>query len=340
MKKLRQIIVIFITIIILFIISSIIAFGIFSRKINQNANYLWETLKTAYSQSEQIDNPQNFLILGLDPRDDKLEKTEVTDTIILASLNTQISQFNLISLPRDLWDYQNDFKINHIYQNSQDQAKPFDYIQDNYSRITGQKIDKIIVVTTQNLIDFVNLIGGVNLYLENGFIDKEFPNESYIDNPNSTIPMYKTVEFPQGWITINDSNVTEFVRSRKSSDDVKSGGTDLARIQRQQLLIEAIIDKVKSREFLQNGKNLINLYNFWHKDITHNIDDSLLLSLFFKMGDNLKNLSLNKIDIPVGETSQDGVIYHPLKFINRQWVFIPNDKNYQSLINFIQKSIN
>jgi hypothetical protein len=58
------------------------------------------------------------------------------------------------------------------------------------------------------------------------------------------------------------------------------------------------------------------------------------------MGDSLKDLSLNKIDIPVGETSQDGVIYHPTRFINRQWVFIPNDKNYQSLINFIQKSIN
>jgi LCP family protein required for cell wall assembly len=340
MKKLRQIIIIFITIIILFLISSIIAFGIFSRKINQNTSYLIETFKTAYSQIDQIDNPQNFLILGLDPRDDKLEKTEVTDTIILASLNTQNSQFTLISLPRDLWDYQNDFKINHIYQESQTKDNSFTYIKDNYSRLTGQKIDKVIIITTQNLIDFVNLIGGVNLYLENGFVDKEFPNESYINNPSSTIPMYKTVEFPQGWITINDSNVTEFVRSRKSSDDVKSGGTDLARIQRQQLLIEAIIDKVKSKEFLQNTSNLIKLYNFWHQDIDHNIADSFLLSLFFKMGDNLKEIYLNKIDIPVGENSQDGIIYHPTKFINRQWVFIPNDKNYQSLINFIQKSIN
>jgi LCP family protein required for cell wall assembly len=340
MKKLRQIIIVFIIIIILFFLSAIVAFSIFSHKIKQTPTYLLETLKTAYSQSSNLENSQNFLILGLDPRDDKLEKTEVTDTIILASFNIQTNQVNLISLPRDLWDYKNNFKINHIYQSSKTEDDSFSFIKENYSRITGQKIDKIIIITTQNLIDFVDLIGGVDIYLENGFVDEKFPNQAYIDNPSSTAPMYKTIEFLPGWVYLDDSNVTEFVRSRKSSDDVKTGGTDLARIQRQQFLIEAIIDKMKSKEFIQDSQNLVNLYNFWHQDIVHNVDDNFLLSLLFKVSNSFRELSLNKIDIPVGENSQDGIIYHPYRFINSQWVFIPNDQNYESLTNFIRKSIN
>ena len=340
MKKINKIIVIFLTILLLISIFIFSVFSYYSNQINKDNIYVFKTIKLSLDKKDEIPSSLNFIILGLDPRDDGLEKTEVTDTIILASLNTKSAQLSLISLPRDLWDYQNNKKINHIYQDSKNQENSFSYIKDNYSRITGQKINNVIVVTTQNLIDFVELIGGVDVYLETGFIDKEFPNEEYIKNPSPDISVYKTVEFPSGEIHLNTNNVSEFVRSRKGVDLNGNEVSDLGRIHRQQLLIEAIISKIKSKSFLKNPNNLIYIYNFWHQSINHDLEDDFVLSLILNMNKNLNNFSLKKIDIPIKEKGKDGVIYHPKNFINRQWVFIPNDKEYQSLIDFINNSIN
>jgi anionic cell wall polymer biosynthesis LytR-Cps2A-Psr (LCP) family protein len=45
-----------------------------------------------------------ILILGVDERNDKLEHTEVTDTIMLAQLNLLKNTISVVSLPRDTWD--------------------------------------------------------------------------------------------------------------------------------------------------------------------------------------------------------------------------------------------
>ena len=48
----------------------------------------------------------------------------------------------------------------------------------------------------------------------------------------------------------------------------------------------------------------------------------------------------NKIELKIGDTQKDNLIYHPTKFINPQWVYLPSDEKYQSLQKFIQESIN
>jgi LCP family protein required for cell wall assembly len=279
----------------------------------------------------------NFLILGLDPRNDKLEKTETTDTIMLANLSPDW-QINLISIPRDLWSYPLNTKINQIYPLSIGQSNQFQYIQDNFSYITGQKIDRTIVLTTQNLITLTNIVGGIDLYQDVGFIDKQYPNPEYIKNPSPKIPVYKTVEFPSGWIHLDESNITEFVRSRKSSETATNGGTDLGRIKRQQLLIDALILKIKSPDFLRHPQNLFALYNFWKTQITSNFTDHDLLSLGYQGYPYISQVKINKFNIPAGENPKTDIIYHPSKFINKQWVFIPQDKNYTSLHQFIKLS--
>jgi len=147
--------------------------------------YLYQT------QVKNLPAPQNFLILGLDPRNDQLEKTQVTDTIIFAHLSENSQEVKLISLPRDLWFYPKSFKINQLYQESDS----FSYLKENFSLVLGQKIDNVVVITTQDLMSLVDLVGGVDVYLENGFKDDLYPNPDYINSPSSNIPIYKTIEF-------------------------------------------------------------------------------------------------------------------------------------------------
>lgn len=315
---------------------------IFSRFIGKTPVYLVDTIYDSikdnpYKNQEKI----NFLILGLDERNDALEKTQTTDTIIFASLNLKTFKLNLISTPRDLWFYEKSVKVNNLYPLSlESEQDKFTFLKSNFETLYGQSIDHIIIVTTKNLIDFVNIIGGVDVYLEKGFIDDQYPNPEYIKNPTSSIPVYKTISFPSGWNHLDSTNITEFVRSRKSADTAAAGGTDIGRIERQQLLIQVIMDKIKSGKLITNQNQIKSLYNFWDTQISKTISDSNALQIALVLNKNLTNISLNKIDIPIGTDTKDGIIYHPLKNkFTKQWIFITNDDKYQSLWQFVSEKI-
>ena len=277
----------------------------------------------------------NFVILGLDPRDDDFEKTNTTDTIMFASLNLQNQQLSLISLPRDLWFYPISSKINQIYPQSLLADQPdFKFIQTNFSDLTGQTIDRTITLTTRDLIDFISLIGGVEVNLSQGFVDTEFPNPDYIKNPSPNIPVYITVSFPTGPVTLDESNIAYFVRSRKGSDS-----NDLDRIERQQLLIEAVFQKIQSPQFYQNLQNLENLYNFYRFHLKTNLSFHDLLMLSVKLNTKISNLTLQKISIPAGDNPQTDLLYYPGRLFEGQWVFLPQDEKYQGLHQFVRESL-
>jgi len=61
--------------------------------------------------------------------------------------------------------------------------------------------------------------------------------------------------------------------------------------------------------------------------------------MLYILNENIKDISINKIEIPVGENAKSGVIYHPTKFINKQWVFITTDDKYQAFQQFIFNQI-
>ncbi|MFA4827252.1 MAG: LCP family protein [Candidatus Shapirobacteria bacterium] len=338
MKKRLGLILIFA--ILVFLVTTCLALHFVASQTSRSSKYF---LKTAYSaftkNSYQNQSKVQFLVLGLDNRDDSLEKTITTDTVMLVSINQSQSNIKIVSVPRDLWVYDLKIKINGIYPLSLEQPAPFTYLKANFEKIFDQKIDSVIVITTDNLIDFVKIIGGVDVYLDKGFKDEQYPNPEYIKSPSSQIPIYATIEFPSGINHLNADNITQFVRSRKSSEDPAEGGTDLGRIQRQQILIEAILAKVKQKEFFQNYRNLITLYNFWNQKLTTNLTDVDLLSLGINLKDKLPHLTFQRFSPPVGKTAKDGVIYHPLVFPNRQWVFLPVGPDYQKLKTFIKDSL-
>jgi len=320
----------------------VVAVNTLSKRTNQPPLYFPQILKNSLTNNQlRGETSQNFIILGLDPRNDLLEKTVTTDTIIFTKLDLANSPtLRLVSLPRDLWNYQQGKKINDIYPQSLATGDP-NLILSQFSQITGQSISHYLVITTQDLIDFIALIGGVDVNLENGFIDDQYPNPDHISNPGSTAPVYITIEFKKGLNHLDESNVTQFVRSRKSSDNPLLGGTDLGRITRQQLLINAIISKVMQPQYTHNIGFIFQLYHFWQNHFQTNITDQYLSDLIINHQRQLLNLNLQKYEIPIATSaSTEGVIYHPQFFENNQWVFIPKSKDYRELIDFIKNLSN
>ena len=340
-KVLRLFFILVFSVTFISIFATIFSLRYFSKTIGKSPNYLLETIRdSAKSNPYESKDKINFLILGLDKRDDSLEKTTTTDTIIFASLDLKSYKLKLISTPRDLWFYPKNTKINGLYPMALETGSDqFNFLKTNFQQLYGQSIDHVVIITTDNLINFVNLIGGVDLYLEKGFTDNQYPNPDYIKNPVPSIPKYKTISFPSGQIHLDQTNITEFVRSRKGAETAIQGGTDIGRIQRQQLLIEAILAKVKSGQLINNFDQIKNLYYFWDKDLSKTLTDKDIIQIADVLGENITQISINKIDIPIGTTAKNGIIYHPNKFINKQWVFITADEQYQAFQKFINDSI-
>jgi len=322
------------------IFTLILFFFFLSSKTNRPFFYFPKTIISALKLPPTTEKP-NFIILGVDKRNDWLEKTETTDTIIFSELDPQRAKIHLFSLPRDLWSYFTGTKINQIYPLALDKNNPedkFEFISQNFASISGQPINRVLILSTENLKQLADLLGGVDLYLENGFKDELYPNEAYIQNPDSGAPIYTTVEFKSGWVHLDGTNITEFVRSRKSADTAAAGGTDLGRIERQQLLINTLIDKLKS-SLVNNPLIIFKLYQFWGT-LEHNFSDTELISYLYHYRQSLNNLQIIRHPISIGDDPKINLIYHPQKFINSQWVYLPQDKDYLSLKQYISQSLN
>jgi len=325
-----------------FLILLIILFFAFFTYLSSKLNYSPQQLSSkliSTSQSSQSDYQFNFLILGYDYRNDIFEDSLNTDTIIFGNYQTATNKIQLLPLPRDLWDYQNKFKINQIYQNALKGDTPISQTKSDFQQIIGQPIDKIMILSTQNIVDITELLGGLDIYLEKGFIDNEYPNQAYIDDPLSKAPIYTTIEFKDGWNHLDKTNLTQFIRSRKSSETAQDGGTDIGRIERQQLLIETLTNKLKSDYLFNNPSQALKLYYYWQNSIQTDFNFDDLLKLVMKQKQKLLNLQIQKHSLTIGQTPQEGQIYHPQTFINKQWVFIPSTPDYSELQKLVSQII-
>jgi anionic cell wall polymer biosynthesis LytR-Cps2A-Psr (LCP) family protein len=334
MKKLILAIILFV--IALIPASIFVVLNYLSKATNTSIPYFPSTLLQSF-KNPTLSSGFNFVMLGVDPRDDQLEKTQVSDSIIIGRL-TQSWQIKLISIPRDLWIYSLDSKVNQIYPLSQEKIstqQSYEYIQNEFSKLTGQSVTRTLVLTTDNLIELTKIIGGVDVLQESTYTDKFYPNPEYVKNPSPKIPIYTTVVFPKGKLHLDEKNITEYVRSRKGQNEDGSGSNDPGRIQRQQLLLEALLTKLKSPDFISNPTNLLTLYNFWHQKIRTNITDRDIFSLILSGKKQLLDLNLTKTNIPAGENPQKDILYHPKTFINKQWVYIPVDKEHQAFQEYI-----
>lgn len=103
------------------------------------------------------------------------------------------------------------------------------------------------MVDVKALTNIIDIMGGIEVYVENSFTDYAYPDET---NPYSD---YQVVSFDAGPQTMDGDTAVKFSRSRKSLDN--NEGSDFARARRQQKVLEAIKNKLLSTDtFLDPDK--------------------------------------------------------------------------------------
>lgn len=217
---------------------------------------------TPENKIKSLDGRTNILLLGKGGLGH--EAPELTDTMMLLSVNHKNPSITMISLPRDVWIESLRTKLNSVYYwgNKKQSKGGMILAKATVEEITGQQINYAVVLDFSGFKKIIDVLGGIEIEIDNLFTDEKYPiagRENDLCNGDLEYKCrYETVRFDKGITHMNGDTALKYVRSRNASGDE---GTDLARAARQQKVIEAIKKKVLSREIFLSPKKIIALKN-------------------------------------------------------------------------------
>ncbi len=165
------------------------------------------------------DSTFNILIAG--------KHGSLVDTMIFTHIDEERGDIRMISIPRDL--FYNGRKINsfpHYYG--------MEELKKVLSDITGYELDKFILIDMYAFIDVIDLIGGIDIHLDQAVID---PTYKTIDNG-----VEGTLHYEPGDYHLGGKEALRLARTRHTS-------SDFARAERQQMILEALQDKARNFGF-------------------------------------------------------------------------------------------
>ena len=166
----------------------------------------------------------------------------LTDTIMIMSIDMKNKKIALLSLPRDLYvqipDSQSFTKINSLYAIGVNQKKGADLIKESVEKITGITINYYVAVDFDGFVKVIDDIGGVNVITPFDIYDASYPGPNY---------SYETFSLSKGLHLLNGKTALQYVRERH--DDPEG---DFGRAKRQQQVIQAVKNKMFSIKTLFN----------------------------------------------------------------------------------------
>lgn len=216
------------------LIGSIAALGagtatwVFAKDINEGMNKLFDMDEVPDRPDKLVDGAINVLVLGTDARDD--DEDGRSDSSMLMHVDADGQNAYVISIPRDLYvhiphnenaDYSDVMaKFNSAY--AWGGAALSTQTTESY---TGVHIDHIVEINFPGLVQVVDALDGVDMYVEETITS--------IHGDKRT--------FEEGWNHLNGEEALDYVRQRYQFAD-----GDYTRMRNQQKLIMAIMDKAAS----------------------------------------------------------------------------------------------
>ncbi len=182
----------------------------------------------------------NILVMGIDQREFE-DGPWRTDTMLVLTIDPITKSAGMLSIPRDLWvpiPGYNEGRIN--------QAHFFGELYDYPGGGPGLAVKTVqynlgVPIHYYGRFNFtafeelVDIIGGVDVYVEEEINDDTYPDEAY---------GYDPLHIPAGWQHLNGEMALKYARTRHSLDG------DFGRAKRQQQVIMAIFDQVTRLELL------------------------------------------------------------------------------------------
>jgi LCP family protein required for cell wall assembly len=278
-------------------------------------------------QGEESDRV-NILLLGMGgPGHDG---AFLTDTMMLAGFKPSAKQVALVSLPRDLVAPVSDWqKINSInaYAEQKEPNSGGRATAAAMSQLLQMPINYYIKVDFNGFAQIIDELGGVTVNVENTLDDYEYPIDGQEDNPNY-YARFERLHIDKGWQTMSGALALKYVRSRHAAGPE---GSDFARARRQQLVLEAVKDKLLSTKTLLNPVVVTKLINELNKNIATNLNVWEMLRLW----NLLKDVDRTAISNKVLSDAPDGLLVSG-RGEDGAYILTPRSGNFSEVRNLVQ----
>lgn len=208
----------------------------------------------------------NYLLLG--KGDDDHDGVDLTDTIMIASVDPKTESVVLLSIPRDLYVLQSEKmgkgRINELYRDYKaslrrtqklDATAASQEAMRELMKEISSKIDLPIhyaaMVNFSGFESAVDALGGIDINVPYDIVDTEYPGPNYT---------YDTFEIHAGPTHMDGKTALKYARSRHTT-------SDFGRSARQQQVIQAAGERAKSLGLIRSPGKLLSLYRIMTKNV-------------------------------------------------------------------------
>lgn len=282
------------------------------------------------SKVKSLGGRTNILILGKAGQGH--EASDLTDSIIFASVSHQSSGISLFSLPRDIWVSAIRAKINSAYYwgKQKEEGGGLILAKSTVEEIVGSPVDYGMVVDFSGFIKIVDVIGGIEVDVERGFVDEKYPipgkENDLCDGDPIFACRYETIKFEKGRQTMDGDTALKFVRSRNAEGEE---GTDLARAARQQKVLLAIRQKVLTPGVLISPRKLLAIW----KAVRDSVETDISAS---EGGVLLRRVLAGRETFQTYVLNEDLLTHPPISpRYDNQYVFIPKTGDWSQVHRWI-----
>lgn len=265
----------------------------------------------------------NFLLLG--QGDETHDGVDLTDTIILASIDANTHSAAMISIPRDL--YMNTSRmgagrINALYRDfkywlmknenlSKDEAgrAAMQELSTELSKTFGIQLHHVVKVDFVGFIQAVDAVGGIDIVVPEDLYDSEYPGPNY---------SYQTFSILEGPQHLDGDTALKYARSRHST-------SDFDRSRRQQDIIQALADKARSTGTLTSPNQITALLRIMDEHVATTLTFREMVTLA-KLGAGIDRSKI--VSVQFNLDGPGGFLYPPPRDqFGGASVLIPNSWN-------------
>ena len=283
------------------------------------------------------DNQVNILFLGI--AGENHDGPNLSDSIVVLNYNFKNNKITTISIPRDIWSNTLKDKINSAFAYGE-AKKPgsggFILARAEISSIIGLPVQYAAVIDFDKFKELIDFVGGIEVEVENSFVDNQFPIAGEENNDCNHDPEYKcrfeTISFSKGKTLMTGETALKFVRSRNA--DGKEG-TDFAREKRQQKVIEAVKNSILRIISKPDIKSFEKLYSLLEGLVKREINNqqvaTIIKNIVVKRKSEFKKISLEEslfTNPPLDNYKYDGL-----------WVLIPKNEDFSIVHKYIECSL-
>jgi LCP family protein required for cell wall assembly len=295
----------------------------------KNDTGLFETLGSIISKKKlaslkgEESGRINILFLGIAGKGKA--GTNLTDTIMVASLDTKNNQVALFSIPRDFYaTIPNDglqIKINSVYQYGlnkydKDSDRSVEVLESVISDMTSLPINYYAILNFDGFEKAIDAIGGINVMNERDIYDSRYPGPNY---------SYETFKLEKGFQHLNGATALKYARERH--DDPEG---DFGRAKRQQQVMQTTKNKIFSTSTLFNFVALNRLLDTLGDNVTTDISTAEMES-FFELSKKLDTNNINNVVVDAWNKDSLLKVSHVFFGNSRAFVLIPRIGNFSEI---------